>query len=211
MIITALRPDRRSPDHTVVEIDKARFATLPTETVNELGLHKGQELSDAKLEQLRYAADVESARRVALRMLAHRPRAVNDLLWRLRQRGLNPSAVAEVVGRLEDQGLLDDQTFARHYVRVRSERGHGPSRLLSDLLSQGVERRLAERAIAEVLDEDGVDAMDQARTLARKRLRQLDSEGLSRTKLRRRVLGYLGRRGFRGWEVAEMVDELLGE
>jgi regulatory protein len=211
MVITALRPDRRSADHVVVEVDKIRFATLPTETVQALDLHRGLELDETRLEQLTHAADVESARRVALRMLASRPRAISDLLWRLRHRGLNPSAVAEVVGRLEDQGLLNDDDFSRHYVRVRSERGHGRARLLSDLLSQGVERRRAERAIDEVLDQEGVDPTDQARELARKRMRQLRHGGLSRTKLRRRVLGYLSRRGYRGWEVAEVVDELLGD
>lgn len=209
MLVTSLKPDRREPGRIVVQLDGIRFASLPAEIVKQAGLSEGMTLEGPPLDELRHLADVDAARRVALRLLAARPRAVADLLRRLRSRGLNPSAVAEVVGRLEADGLLDDREFARHLVRVRSAKGHGPSRLLTDLLAQGVERRLAERAIDEVRDAEGVDTAAQARTLAEKRLGQLASSKLSRTALRRRLLAYLDRRGFRGYEIGELVKELL--
>jgi regulatory protein len=136
-----------------------------------------------------------------------RPRSVYEVLARLRERGHNPSAAAEAVGRLEVAGVLDDATYARHFVRVRAPRGHGPTRLLHDLLSKGVDRRLAERAIAEVLDEDGVNGPAQARALALKRMAQL--KGLAPPQQRRRLLAYLARRGFRGHEIQEMVSDVL--
>lgn len=206
--ITSLRPDHRMPGNTLVEINCARFASLPSDVFNGLELHEDDELDESQYERLSQIAEVEATYHVALRLLAAQPRAINELLRRLRDRGHNPSAAAEVVGRLEDGGLIDDREFARHFARVRLGRGHGPPRILTDLLSRGVERRLAERAIEEVVDAEGVDTENAARLLAEKRLAQLGE--LPAKTLKRRLLAYLGRRGYRGWEVTEMVDELIG-
>jgi regulatory protein len=181
--------------------------SLPEEQVQALELVPDGEVDNERLQRLTYLSDVESSYRVAVRMLAARPRAVNEVLRRLRERGHNPSAAAEAVGRLEAKGVLDDEEFARHFARVRSARGHGPSRLLTDLLTRGVERRLAERAIEEVLDAEGVDPNVQARALAEKRAGQLGK--LPTEVKRRRLLAYLDRRGFRGGDVLEIVTELV--
>ncbi|MFQ6047060.1 MAG: regulatory protein RecX [Gemmatimonadales bacterium] len=206
--ITAIRPDTHATGYVIVEVDGERFATIAADAVKDLGLVREMELDRGTFERLSFQADVDGAYRVAVRLLAARPRSVRELLWRLRQRGLNPSAVAKAVGRLEERGLLDDHEFARHFVRVRSDKGHGPSRLLTDLLAKGVDRKLAQRAIDEVLAAEGVDPLAQARVLAEKRVRQL--ERLPPDKQRRRLLAYLDRRGFRGHEVRELVEEVVG-
>jgi len=207
--VTDLVHDRRVPGNLVVEINGARFASLPADIVSALGVELNLELDDDRFERLTRVADVEAAYSVALRMLAARPRAVNELLTRLRDRGHNPSAVAEAVGRLESKGLLDDTEFARHFARTRLARGHGSPRILTDLLSRGVERRVAERAIDEVVELEEVDENEEARALALKRARQLGD--LPAPTLRRRLLAYLARRGHRGWEVTDVVEGVVGE
>jgi len=207
VIITALTPDPRQPGYLVVEVDRARYASLPLEVVHQLELVEGLELQGERLERLKRAADVESAHQVAARLLAMRPRSIYEMLARLRERGHNPSAAAAAVGRLETAGVLDDAGYARHFARVRAARGHGPARLLHDLLAKGVDRRVAEMAIAEVLDADGVDASAQARVLAEKRMAQL--RDIPPRQRRRRLLAYLARRGFRGRDVQDMVSAML--
>jgi len=207
--VTNLTHDRRVPGNLVVEINDARFASLPADLVSALGVEVNLDLDDDRFEKLTRVADVEAAYLVALRMLAARPRAINELMFRLRDRGHNPSAVAEAVGRLESKGLLDDAEFARHFTRVRLSRGHGPPRILTDLLSRGVERRLAERAIDDVVEVEGVDPAEEARALALKRARQMGD--LPAATLRRRLLAYLARRGHRGWEVTDVVEGVVGE
>src|SRR5882672_8402672 len=93
--VTALRADPRAPGYVIIEVNRARYASLPIEAVNPLGLSVGRELDAPSLEQLRHLGDVEASQRVAIRLLAARPRAINELLRRLRERGHNPSAAAE--------------------------------------------------------------------------------------------------------------------
>ncbi len=205
--ITDVLPDSRAPGYLIIEVDGARFASLPAEIVVSLGIRTGEQLDQERFATLTRIADVEAAHQVAMRLLANRPRAVKDMLRQLRNRGHNPSAAAAAVGRLEANGLLNDLEFARHFTRVRSGKGHGPLRLISDLLARGVEKRLAERAVYETIEAEDIDPQAQARALAAKRSGQLGD--LPPETKRRRLLAYLGRRGFRGYEIDEMVRSLL--
>ncbi len=207
--VTAIVPDKRLPGNLVVEINETRFASLPVDVVTSLRIVTDRELSDDLYEKLLHAADVEAAYLVAVRMLAARPRAVNELLRRLRDRGHNPAAAARAVGRLETRGVLDDAEFSRHFTRTRLARSHGPPRILTDLLARGIDRRVAERAIDEVVDQEEFDGLKEARTVTEKRLAQLGD--LPPDRLTRRLLAYLARRGYRGWEMREMVSQLIRE
>ena len=206
--ITDVLPDSRAPGYHIIEVDGARFASLPAEIVASLGIRTGDQLDQERLATLTRIADVEAAHQVAMRLLANRPRAVKDMLRQLGNRGHNPSAAAAAVGRLEANGLLNDLEFARHFTRVRSGKGHGPLRLISDLLARGVDKRLAERAVYETIEAEHIDPQAQARALAAKRSGQLGD--LPPETKRRRLLAYLGRRGFRGYEIDEMVREVVG-
>ncbi|MEX0692374.1 MAG: regulatory protein RecX [Gemmatimonadales bacterium] len=191
----------------MIVIDGARFASLPQERVAELGLRDGLEVGEATMDRMRIIADQEGAYRRAMRLLAARPRATHELLRRLKLAGHNPSAAAHAVGRLEGQGLLDDAEFARHFARTRAPRGHAPGRLLRDLLARGVERRTAELAIAETQEAEGTDPSAQAEALARRRAAQLTK--LDDDAKLRRIVGYLGRRGFVGGDVVAMVRKIV--
>ncbi len=206
--ITDVLPDTRAPGYLIIEVDGARFASLPAEIVASLSIRTGEQLDQERLATLTRVADVEAAHQVAMRLLANRPRAVKDMLRQLRHRGHNPSAAAAAVGRLEANGLLNDLEFARHFTRVRSGKGHGPLRLISDLLARGVDKRLAERAVYETIEAEDIDPQTQARALVEKRSGQLGD--LPPETKRRRLLAYLGRRGFRGYETDRMVKEVVG-
>ncbi len=206
--VTGVVTDHRAPGYLVIELDRARFASLPEEAVASLAIGAGEVLDGARFDALVRLADVEGAYHVAMKLLAARARSVQEMLRRLRDRGHNPSAAAEAVARLEAKGLLNDREYARNFVRVRSGKGHGASRLITDLLARGVDKRLAEQAVFEILEAEEIDPIEQARALVEKRALQLGD--LPPVKKRRRLLAYLGRRGYRGYEIDQLVREVLG-
>ena len=55
-------------------------------------------------------------RRIAYRLLAVRPRSIEELRTRLRARGVESETVDELIRELTDLGLLDDALFARTVV-----------------------------------------------------------------------------------------------
>jgi regulatory protein len=204
--ITALDPDPRRPDAMRVEIDGARFGAVPRELVSAEGLAVGRVLDSALQERLAGAADAEAAFRTVLRALEIRSFARGDLGRRLLRKGHPRAAVDAALSRATALGLLDDATFAVSYVQTRSARGRGPSRLVRDLLSMGVERALIDRAIAAEWPE-GKDRSSMPLALATKRAAQLGA--LPRQTKRRRLVAYLARRGFTGREVTELVDRMV--
>ena len=207
-IVTALAPDPRQPGYRLVEVDRGRFASIPAESLKALPapLAVGIELEGPTLARLQHLADIEAAYRAAVRSLETRGRARHDLRRRLIQKQHPPDAVDEALARLEGQGLLDDRRFAAEYAARRAAGGRGSSRLVRDLLSQGVDRQLAQSAVTAALAQEGVDPRSMARLVASRRAAQL--AGLTPAVRRRRLLAYMARRGYPPVEVKELVEEL---
>jgi regulatory protein len=204
--ITALEPDLRRPGTIRLEIDGARFGSVPRDLVSGEGLVVGQTIGAELHQRLNAAADTEAAYRTALRCLELRSYARTDLARRLQRKGHPRAAVEAALERVSDLGLLNDEAYARSYVQTRAARGRGPTRLVRDLLAMGVQRPLIDRAIAAEWPE-GSDRSSVPLALATKRAAQLGT--LPRQARKRRILAYLARRGFSGREVSEMVEAVL--
>jgi regulatory protein len=205
-ILTGLAPDPRRSDYRLVEVDRGRFASLPIESLAGLELIVGREIPPRVFDRLQELADLEAAHRAALRALARRAHARFDLRRRLLQKQHPPAAVEGALERLTEQHLLDDARFAADYAGAKATRGRGPVRLIRDLLSQGVDRRVAETAVQAALADAGIDPATAVRALAEKRARQL--AGLPPQVRKRRLTAFLVRRGFQGSEVREVVESL---
>jgi len=204
--ITAVEPDPRRKGAVRVYLDGKHCWTTALIDVEELRV--GVAVPPEGVALLEQAADTEAALRAALRHLALRSFALKDLDRRLRRKGHPPDGVATALVRLEEQGLLNDDAYARGYVETRAARGRGPTRVQRDLMAMGVERGVVDRAISEAWPAS-VPPEDLARTLAKKRLKQLGT-GLPRPALRRRLVQYLARRGFGGSTAVKVVGEVLG-
>jgi regulatory protein len=190
-----------------VEIDEQPAFTVPATVVAALGLEAGAILSDDAEEVLGREADAEAAYRTALRGLEHRPYAKRDLARRLVLKGHPPEAADRAVARAEQAGLIDDAAFARHYVETRFGRGRGPARLRRELQGFGVAPSIIEQEVTAGVTPDAANARMIA--LIRKRREQL--EGVPVSDRKRRILAFLARRGFHGYEAVKAVEEVIGE
>jgi regulatory protein len=114
--------------------------------------------------------------------------------------------VEGALARLDAAGLLNDPAYAANYVQTRSLRGRGPARLRRDLRAMGVDAEVIDRALRAQYP-DGADLGEVVLPLARRRAVQLGP--LPRPIKRRRLLGYLARRGFAGRAITELVEKVL--
>jgi len=205
--LTAVEPDPRRKGAVRVYLDGKHCWTTALVDVEDLRV--GVTIPPEGIEVLEKAADAEAALRAALKHLERRSFARMDLDRRLRRKGHPPDGVALALERLAGQGLLDDAAFARGYVETRAARGRGPMRVQRDLMVMGVERSVIDRALAESWPAS-VPPEELARALAAKRLKQL-GKALPRPVLKRRLLQYLGRRGFGGSTAGKVVTEVLAK
>jgi regulatory protein len=206
VIVEGLVPDPRRPGSTRVVVNGRPAWTVPADVIAALGLAIGAPLRGELVEQLDRAAEAEGAFRAALRALERRAHGERELANKLERKGHLRTAIGPAIERLRHLGLLDDAAFAQAYARAKSERGRGPARLKHDLSLLGISREITTRVLAELAV--GVDdPLERPRQLVAKRVRQLAS--LPMEARRRRLIAYLGRRGYRGSDARALVEEAL--
>jgi regulatory protein len=152
--------------------------------------------------------DVSSTYSCALDMLTRAPRSVRDLRRRLLLKGEPETDVDATIERLVASGLLNDEAYARAFVRSKvSSQGFSRRRLQQELSKRGVARNVADEAIAEVFDDEAVDEsanIDRVGSKKLNTLRDLDEEIQ-----RRRLFSYLARRGYDVDDVRAAVRRLV--
>lgn len=152
----------------------------------------------------------ESAHSYGLRLLAMRAYSVRDLGRKLQRRGYHDEEVSETVASFTASGLLDDERFAGQYARSRIVNDSAAPRRVIQLLGRyGIPRGLAEQAVARTIEEEELDPADSAELLARKKAATLT--GLDPAVARRRLYGYLARRGFDVDHIRGAVATVLAE
>ena len=148
---------------------------------------------------------VQRARDVCLRLLTARPRTRAELRDALLRKEFEEDVADQVLGRLDEVGLVDDAAFAEMWVRSRhAYQGLGRRALAAELRRKGVADDVAADAVATV-DSDAEE--ERARHLVRKRLRSLTAaDEAARV---RKLVGMLARRGYsEGLAFRVVRDEL---
>ena len=126
-----------------------------------------------------------------LRLLSRRDHSREELRRKLSRRGHEKQAIEEAMERIHRSYRLDDQAFARSYVRRRSS-AKGPMAIAVELAARGIDRASAEAALAEF----GAAEQLQAATLLAFRLYSRQREDLDYRQVVDRIGAKLLRRGF---------------
>lgn len=145
------------------------------------------------------------ARTIVLRKLSAHARTRHELATALAARGVPEAIATQVLDRMEEVGLVDDQAFAHDWVESRQQRRHlSRSALRRELQSKGVDREQIDDAVGKV---EGADELAAAEALAIKRFRSM--QGLARDVQYRRLAGALARRGFNGSVAGVVISRVL--
>lgn len=127
---------------------------------------------------------------LAFRQLNRRERTVGELRRHLLSRDLEPDGVEAALGRLLEDGYLDDARFARLFAEdKRSLEQWGSERIRRALIARGVDRDLIEAALNEEAPEG---ELERARAVLRRRFPAKIEGG----RVRERALAVLLRKGY---------------
>ena len=149
-------------------------------------------------------SEITPARQIALRTLAARGRSVAEVKQKLRDRGIEESVVDEEVSRLVTEGLLNDFDLAEQLVWSLQEHTKlGPVAIRQALIKRKIPSAIIDRVIPHASDIEP-DVIEQ---LARDRIRSMS--GLEPDVQKRRLVGFLARRGYTGSEVYRAVDRAV--
>ncbi len=141
---------------------------------------------------------VEAARR-----LARRPLTVQELRERLERAGHPSVEVEAVLQRLLADGSLNDLALSSHYMAARMERlGHGPGRLVRELVRRGVNPPVVQEALEAGLAQGD---LDPDAVLQREVRRRVAGQAVTPREYRR-VYNAMLRAGFEPLSIRRTLD-----
>lgn len=200
--ITALKLQKRNRNRVNVYLDD-EFA-FGLSRIVAAWLHTGQELSEEKIAELKAKDGVEVALQRALNFLSYRARSEKEVRQNLTKHGYDEPVIDEIIERLKRGGLLNDADFAEQWVDNRSEfRPRGRQVLRLELRQKGIPDEIISSTL-EPLDETEL-AFRAAQKKAR-RYRELEYPDF-----RKKMSGFLARRGFHYGIISEVVPKIWEE
>ncbi len=200
--IIALTAQKRNPERVNVYLE-GEFAFGLARLV-AAWLRVGQELSEEKVAALQGEDALEAAYQQALKFLNYRVRTKKEVQDNLRHHGIPNEIITQILGRLQNSGLVDDQRFAQAWVDNRRE-FHPRSRraLAYEMQHKGLDEEVVQQAL------DEVDDAKLAYQAASKQARRL--EGLEWPEFRQKMYAFLARRGFSYGTAADAAARVWSE
>lgn len=177
-----------------IEIDRATF--------DHSGLRIGSDIDGAQLETLLQTATYNRVRSRALYYLTDRDYAAGELVTKL-CRMTDRETATVVVERLCEVGLVNDRAYAARQAQNMAEyRLYPRRRILQELRAKGIDRDIAEEAVAALETED----FELALALLRKKYYNKLSDDAARA----RTAAALARYGF-GYDTVRRAMEAATE
>ena len=169
--------------------DEGTSFILYKREASRYGLDADMEISQDQWEHLMQEVFIPRARSRAMHLLERQDRTVSNLRQKLRDSGYPDEAIASAVEYVESYHYVDDDRYARSYVRYHQS-GKSRRRIRMDLIKKGI----TDEVIQEALDaEYTVSEEDMIRAAIQKR--HLDP-ATSDLRERQRIYRFLLGRGF---------------
>ncbi|MDF1808596.1 MAG: regulatory protein RecX [Phycisphaerales bacterium] len=206
VLVTALRPCRDDPARVTLFVDRRRLGRISLETKAdhdiEVGTRWDQNLSDLLTNELNQG----NAFRAAVRILTKRSKSKFELSRKLKEYGYESDAISWAIDELTRLQVLDDENYARVFVRNQLARKPAGRRLLTGKLRErGIETEIINLVLDEALEDR--DSLADARKLAQSAARSISDRHQPEVRVRR-ITGRLARRGFDYDTIRTAIDEL---
>jgi len=187
-VITALRAQRRNPNRINVYLD-GEFS-FGLSRIVAAWLSVGQVISDEKIHALKNEDELEVAFQKALKYIQYRSKSSSEVEKYLSNKGTSQDTIQEVINRMKQTGMIDDNRFAQDWTENRSQFRPRSRRVVrQELRLKGIPDEVIEFTLDEMLPED--ELAYQAGVKQANKLTKLD-----KFEFFHKLSGFLARRGF---------------
>jgi regulatory protein len=199
--ITAIEP-QKNRNRVSIHLD-GEFA-FGLARITAAWLKAGDELSEEKIAKLQADDARERAYQQAMLFLSYRARSEKEIRQNLGKHEIPAEVVEETLQRLREEGIANDDKFARIWVENRNTFRPRSRRVLTmELRQKGLDDEAVQAAVANV-DEDAL-----AYGSAIKRANRF--KNLEWKEFRKKMSEYLARRGFSYSIIAPVVTRVWNE
>lgn len=200
--VTNITQQQRRKDRFSIYIDGSYQLSLAQNQLVDAGLRIGDELTEARIGELAKQSEVGKALDRAYNYLSFRPRSRQEMVRYFRRKRYDDELTEFLVGRLEEQDLLNDGRFARDWVEARQQTS---PRSVIHLRAELREKGIAADIIADVLDSQNpiTETATVIALVEQKRLRQRYPDD-------QKLIRYLAGKGFGFAVIKAALEQLAG-
>lgn len=203
--ITDIQPYSKFPSHYQLFLDRKPFVVLPSSLVEKLGLRVGLEIESQIIEKLIAADEAMRAKNYALGLLRENIYSKTQMTQQLEREGFREQTIRTIITELINSGHIRDRLFAEKWVQRRLKSNpRGRTVLKQELIDKGVDSETAEQVLDEVKAED---EKRLALQIAQKQSKKY--KNLSTQVAKRRLHGFLARRGFESETILQVIEKVL--
>jgi regulatory protein len=153
-IITKITVQKKKTDRYNIYMDYGKgeeYAfSVDEDVLIKHQLKKGLELDEFALSEIGYKDDIRKSYNTAIQYLSRRMRSETEVRKHLAEKDVEEPVIQEVIHKLYDYKFLNDEEFAKAFVRTQmntSDKGKGLIR--NELREKGISSRLIEEALEE--------------------------------------------------------------
>ncbi|NMO96238.1 regulatory protein RecX [Paenibacillus lemnae] len=180
--------------------------TVHEDVMIKFRMTKGSVFRKEELQEIITADEQQRAYVEALRYLERKPRTAKEIQTRLHQKGMMGEAVNKALHRLSEEGLVNDDWYARQWAQQRiTGQKKGKMWIRQELRQKGIDSEIIAEALQEVDEED---ELASCYSIGRKKWLQGKGDAAER---KRKTGAFLMRRGFRGEQVRKVINRLIQE
>jgi len=151
--------------------------------------------------------DFIKAKNTVFLLLKFRQRSEYEIAQHLRRKQISGETIKEVIRFFKKANLVNDNAFAKSWVQARLLKPFGAQRIRLELRQKGIRDDIIAEQLR-LIDHENIEFKAVA-TLVRKCI--LKYQRLDRTKLKRRTIEYLLRRGFKAGMILGVLNKILNE
>ncbi len=201
-VVTDLKTQNKNRNRTNIYLDGEFGFGIANTLACTLGI--GQELSESQIGDLIKRDEFEMAYHRADHFIGYRPRTAGEVSRKLQTLKFSDQTVQRVVEKLIEQNIIDDKRFASQWVEDRSiSKPKGRKMLAMELQQKRVDPEVIQDALLNI-DDEGL-ALKAAREYVQK---MKESDWII---FRRKVSGFLIRRGFEYSEISSTLEKVWAE
>jgi len=200
MKITSIKQQAKRVGRYSIFVDEKYAFSLSESALLESKLASGQELTRQQVREYQKLSSEDKLYNRALRYIAMRPRSRWEMEFYLQRKDASPPLIEQILNKLSDIGLIDDEKFAQAFVNDRRLlRPTSRRKMMLELRK----KRVSSEAIEAALGSDTAPETTALKEVIERKLRQSkyrDDE--------LKLMQYLARQGFRYDDIKTALAKL---
>src|SRR5690625_2538339 len=146
--VSKITTQKSSKNRFNVYLDGNYAFSVDQEIYIQYHLHKGKQLTKEMIDEILHEDYLHRAYVSAIHYLSYRMRTESEIFTYLQKKEFPKDVIDEITKRLYDEKLLNDEQFARAFVKDRMERStKGPLIIANELAEKGISKKFINAAL----------------------------------------------------------------